>query len=90
MIETTVDSGYKFYADGGSRQEVMGLTRNLAFCLCCPLPPTLTMTSEDMEVASPPSAPLGVPRTGVVTHEDDMAGSEAEEESPVHTMSTGC
>ena len=58
--------------------------------LCCPLPPTLTMTSEDMEVASPPSAPLGVPRLGVTHEGDDMAGSEAEEESPVHTMSMGC
>ena len=63
------------------------LTRNLA-CRC--LPPTLTITSEDIEVAS-----LGVPGVPGPPEDDppaeaeimaDMAGSEAEEESPVQTI----
>ena len=64
------------------------LTRNLA-CRC--LPPTLTITSEDMEVASlgvpgVPGPPEDEPPPPPATEAEIMAGSEAEEESPVQTI----
>ena len=79
---------FTLYLKGFSQNSTVSLlTRNLA-CRC--LPPTLTLTSEDIEVAS-----LGVPGVPGPPEDDppaeaeimaDMAGSEAEEESPVQTI----